>query len=254
MQASVAVGLAEGFWTVLNGTGEFLDTTFHESFLTNISNGYNQYLWTVDNGACGISTDTLTLTIYDPTLTQADAGMGGTICEDDFTSFNLMANEVSLPASAWWSIVEGPIQISDSLNAEALVLSLSDVLPDFGSASSTIVWTINNGVCGSSSDSISYLIRDCLTIKIPDAFSPNGDGTNDFFVIPNIDSYPQNSLKVFNRWGTQIYEASPYQNRWDGKSHHPASIGDELPVSTYYYILDLGTGEEAFHGFVYLKR
>jgi gliding motility-associated-like protein len=254
MQASVAVGLADGLWTTLSGTGEFQDSTFYESYLFGIANGVNQYLWTVDNGACGISTDTLTLTVFDPTLTQADAGSGGIICEDDFSSFNLMANEVTAPATAWWSIYEGPIQISDSLNAEALVLSLSDLLPDFGSATSTLVWSIDNGVCGSSADTITYTIRDCLTIKIPDAFSPNGDGTNDYFVIPNIDSYPQNSLKVFNRWGTQIYEASPYQNRWDGKSHHPASIGEELPVSTYYYILDLGTGEEAFHGFVYLKR
>jgi gliding motility-associated-like protein len=99
-----------------------------------------------------------------------------------------------------------------------------------------------------------FSIKDCVSIKIPDAFSPNGDGVNDYFVIPNIDNYPKNSLKIFNRWGTEIYQAAPYQGKWDGKSHHPASLGEDLPVSTYYYILDLGTGEEAYHGFVYLKR
>ena len=119
---------------------------------------------------------------------------------------------------------------------------------------SEMVWTINNGVCGTTTDTIAFLLEDCLTIEIPDAFSPNGDGTNDFFVIPNFDSYPNHSLKIFNRWGTQIFEAAPYISDWDGTSQHAATIGEHLPVATYYYILDLGNGEDAFTGFVYLKR
>jgi gliding motility-associated-like protein len=103
-------------------------------------------------------------------------------------------------------------------------------------------------------DSVNLVLKDCLTLIIPDAFSPNGDGVNDVFFIPNVSSYPNNKLKIFNRWGAEIFQASPYKNDWDGTSHNPATIGDQLPVSTYYYILDLGTGEEAFHGFVYLRR
>jgi gliding motility-associated-like protein len=116
------------------------------------------------------------------------------------------------------------------------------------------MWTVDNGKCGITTDTISFILEDCLTIEIPDAFSPNSDGVNDIFFIPNLESYPNHSLKIFNRWGTQVFEAAPYMNDWDGKSLHAATIGEDLPVSTYYYILDLGNGENAFTGFVYLKR
>ena len=82
---------------------------------------------------------------------------------------------------------------------------------------------------------------------------PNKDGIDDKFIILR----PGGStvqLKIFNRWGNVVYQNNNYQNDWDGRSQHAATIGQELPVSTYYYILDLGNGEEAFHGFVYLKR
>jgi gliding motility-associated-like protein len=102
---------------------------------------------------------------------------------------------------------------------------------------------------------VSFALIDCLTIEIPDGFSPNSDGINDFFEIPNLYKYPNNNIKIFNRWGALIYEAAPYQNDWDGRSYHPATIGEELPVSTYYYILDLGDGVLApFTGYIFLKR
>ena len=58
---------------------------------------------------------------------------------------------------------------------------------------------------------------------------------------------------IFNRWGDQVYEASPYLNDWDGTSNKPA-FGEVLPVGTYYYVLDMGEGEEAVTGYIYLKR
>lgn len=253
MNASVAVGLAEGYWLSLDGVGNFADTTNHESYLSGLTNGVFHFLWTVDNGACGISSDTLKVSIYNPDYTAAYAGEDQLICEHEFSSFNLIANEVSSPTSAWWSIEEGPVEISSTISSDALVETLGNA-PDFGLTTSVLIWHVDNGVCGSSQDTVTFTLKDCLSILVPNAFSPNGDGVNDFFVVPNIAAYPKNSLKIFNRWGTQIFEASPYKNDWDGRSHHPSSLGEILPVSTYYYILDLGTGEEAFHGFVYLKR
>lgn len=254
MQASIAVGLAEGYWTYDDGTYLFSDSTFHESIVYGFQVGENTFTWTVDNGACGISSDQVTFTIYDPSLPSADAGESLGICENRFQPFNLTAIAPDPPASTYWSIIDGPILINDTLAADAQVISLGQIEEQLVDVSSTLVWTVNNGVCGNTSDTVVFILEDCLTVEVPDAFSPNGDGVNDIFFIPNLTTYPNHSLKIFNRWGTQVFEAAPYQNDWDGRSQHAATIGQELPVSTYYYILDLGNGEEAFHGFVYLKR
>ena len=90
---------------------------------------------------------------------------------------------------------------------------------------------------------------------IPEGFSPNGDGINDLFVIKGLDMYPHNSIVIFNRWGDKVFEASPYQNTWDGKSMEGLRIGgDILPISTYFYLFDLGNGSNVIKGSIYLNR
>ncbi len=90
---------------------------------------------------------------------------------------------------------------------------------------------------------------------IPEGFSPNGDGTNDLFVIRGILNYPANSFVIFNRWGNKVFEASPYQNTWDGRSEMGLRAGgDQLPVGTYFYILNLNDGSDIFKGTIYLNR
>jgi gliding motility-associated-like protein/uncharacterized repeat protein (TIGR01451 family) len=81
-----------------------------------------------------------------------------------------------------------------------------------------------------------------LCLIVYNEFSPNGDGFNDNFVISCIESFPDNSFKVFNKYGSLVYSTSNYQNQWDGTSNVSTIIdqGEILPAATYYYILDLG--------------
>jgi len=90
---------------------------------------------------------------------------------------------------------------------------------------------------------------------IPDGFSPNGDGINDLFVIRGINYFPDNEFIIFNRWGNKVFEASSYQNTWDGRSTRGLRVGgDELPIGTYFYLLDLGDGSDIIKGTIYLNR
>jgi gliding motility-associated-like protein/uncharacterized repeat protein (TIGR01451 family) len=90
---------------------------------------------------------------------------------------------------------------------------------------------------------------------IPEGFSPNGDGINDLFVIRGISNFPNNTFEIFNRWGNKIFGASPYTNAWDGKSTAGMSVGgSDLPVGTYFYLLDLGDGTPIIKGTIYLNR
>jgi gliding motility-associated-like protein len=92
-------------------------------------------------------------------------------------------------------------------------------------------------------------------VKVPQGFSPNGDGINDKLVIKGLSEYPNHRILIFNRWGNKVYEASPYKNDWDGKNQFGVHAnGDALPDGTYFYILELGPGYEPFKGYIYIKR
>lgn len=65
--------------------------------------------------------------------------------------------------------------------------------------------------------------------------SPNGDGINDFWVIPDIESFPDNEVRIYNRWGEVVFEADGYLNTWSGS----ASSGKPLPAAAYYYVVRL---------------
>jgi gliding motility-associated-like protein len=60
---------------------------------------------------------------------------------------------------------------------------------------------------------------------------------------------------IFNRWGNKVYEASPYLNDWDGTSMFGLTVGgNQLPVGTYFYIIEPGNGEKAIKGYIYLNK
>lgn len=86
-------------------------------------------------------------------------------------------------------------------------------------------------------------------INAPNSYTPNGDGDNDTWVIDGLTSFPNHSLVVFNRWGTQVFEAADYQNDWDGTWK-----GEALPEGTYYWVIDPGDGTESVKGFVMIFR
>lgn len=74
--------------------------------------------------------------------------------------------------------------------------------------------------------------------------TPNGDGTNDFFVVKGLEKYPNNKLSIFDRGGRLIYTTQGYQNNWEGYFN-----GKPLTEDTYYYMLDLG-GDGSIKGFI----
>jgi len=83
----------------------------------------------------------------------------------------------------------------------------------------------------------------CLTVY--NEFTPNSDGANDLFRIDCIESYPNNELKVYNRYGALVYSKKRYENDWDGTANVSGVInrGDMLPTGTYFYVIDMGDGK-----------
>jgi len=111
--------------------------------------------------------------------------------------------------------------------------------------------------CNSIPSTVSVIVNNCdiVDLNIPEGFSPNGDGINDYYEIRGILNFPANTIVIFNRWGNKVFEASPYQNTWDGICEFGLRVGgDKLPIGTYFYILDLGDGSDIYKGTIYLNR
>ena len=93
----------------------------------------------------------------------------------------------------------------------------------------------------------------CLDLipPIPCQFiSPNGDGQNDAWRIENIEFYPEATVQVFDRWGLEVYQATPpYLNTWQGTWN-----GQPLPAATYFYVVDTKKkSQKPFRGYLELQ-
>lgn len=87
-----------------------------------------------------------------------------------------------------------------------------------------------------------------IPLQVPNTFTPNGDGLNDYLEIQGLAHFSAHRLVVFNRWGNEVYKSTSYQNNWDGGNLHEG---------TYYYVLELRlhSGQwQTFKGFVTLVR
>jgi gliding motility-associated-like protein len=86
-------------------------------------------------------------------------------------------------------------------------------------------------------------------IKVPNIFSPNGDGINDTWTIEHLEAYPGATLEIFNRYGQQVYFSNGYSRKWDGNYN-----GKPLPTGTYYYVIDPKNGRSQMKGAITIIR
>jgi gliding motility-associated-like protein len=229
-------------------------------------NGDGTLTYTPDPNYCG--TDTITYTICDSTgLCDSAIIIVTVICVNDPPIANDDNGSVPQGGS-----VDVPVLGNDS-DPEGDVLTVTSASADHGSVvinpDGTLTYTPDPDYCGP--DTITYTVCDpeplCDTgfvfitvecantvLAVPEGFSPNGDGIGDTWVIQGLENYPGASVKIFNRYGNAVFEADPYRNDWDGTNTNSFSIGDQLPIGTYWYILDLKNGEEPQAGFIYLNR
>ena len=191
--------------------------------------------WTVTDTSGNSATCPMTIQV-DALPTIANAG------EDQYLLLNQNTNfeaNTAIIGDGNWLLMSGSGSIDNNIDPLSFLSDL--VLGD-----NIFRWTIVNGTCPDSFDEVNIIVGG---LEVPSGFSPNGDGSNDLFVIPGLDQM-NNEVVIFNRWGVEVFSAANYQNDWDGISKD----GKTLPEDTYFYTIKLSDFGEDYSGYVVIKR
>ncbi|MBC3538927.1 PKD domain-containing protein [Rufibacter sediminis] len=214
---------ATGQWSIVQGTGgSFSNPASPTAVFSGTMGGTYVLRWTVSNSPCANATDEVEIQLR-PTP-QVNAGRDILLVEGESVVLQGQG-QGSLtwsPASGLSSLtVENPTA-SPSVTTKYYLSSVSDAgCPNVDSMTVTVIKRLN----------------------IPTAFSPNGDGSNDTWVLEGIQDYPHISIEIYNRWGQQVYSSRGYPAPWDGKRN-----GSDLPIGAYYYIIDPSNGRPKMTG------
>lgn len=98
-------------------------------------------------------------------------------------------------------------------------------------------------------------------IEVFNVITPNGDGIHDVLTIRGLDKFPNNRIRIYNRWGILVFSTKAYgiqNNYFDGTSEGRVTVDRDhkLPVGTYFYILEYGNekGTKKTSGYIYINR
>ncbi|WGH76596.1 gliding motility-associated C-terminal domain-containing protein [Tenacibaculum tangerinum] len=181
--------------------------------------------------------DVISLTT-EPTFVYATLGSPeGTLLPKEIAEYT--ATFVITQQALNSSTVSNTVLVTADANNGEIVEDVSDDGDDFD---------------GNTVDDPTEITLGCL--EIFNEFTPNGDGIDETFVINCIEQYPNNTLEVYNRWGNLVFKTKGYRNDWNGFANVKAVLntGSDLPVGTYYYVLDLGDNSKPRVGWLYIHR
>jgi gliding motility-associated-like protein len=165
------------------------------------------------------------------------------VADFDTTSsiFTFNFTDLTVGATSWtWNFGDGSSSVSQNP---------SHTYSENGVQNVCLTAAIN-GCAGTACKLIDINVIDLL--NIPNVFTPDGDGENDFFFINN-NGMKEFQIDIFNRWGTKVFSSSDAAVKWDGRS----SKGSELSDGTYFFILkavSINKKDVSTTGFVSLFR
>ncbi|MFK8101271.1 MAG: gliding motility-associated C-terminal domain-containing protein, partial [Saprospiraceae bacterium] len=224
-----------GFWT--SSTGAIIEQADSSTTkVTGLTDGLNEFSYSLSTVDCAdYSSATIQVTIAPPPTASDDVfelfSAGGIQTIDLIANDGLLSND--------WEL--NLFNVPSNLTLENLQNGSVQLVPQ-QSGRFNFQYQLCNTACTNLCDTalvILELSNVDTSVTIPSGITPNDDGLNDLFIVKQIEetpfAFPNNELIIFNRWGTVVYQAKPYENNWGGKDNN----GKALPAGTYYYVLRL---------------
>ncbi|PBI94503.1 Molybdenum cofactor biosynthesis protein F [Flavobacterium sp. ACN2] len=265
---SIANGKSNYVWTINGGTivsgGGTNDGSVTVSWsdigpgkvtVAYVNNCDERTIKTLDVTVASCSDLTITHTVDNPTpnfgdkvtftITVNNVGEGdfiNTIVSDLLPSgLQLVSSSATAgtydPATQLWTI--------PTLTAgQSVVLTVVAEVLSSGNYTSVATVEISTPLDVDASNNSASVTIEPICLTVYNEFTPNNDGKNDLFRIDCIESYPNNELKVFNRYGALVYSKTRYENDWNGTANVSGVVnrGDMLPTGTYFYVITIGDG------------
>ncbi|OFZ14437.1 MAG: hypothetical protein A3D92_19520 [Bacteroidetes bacterium RIFCSPHIGHO2_02_FULL_44_7] len=217
-----------GTWTT-DGTALIADVHSSSTTAHLGSSGWQYFVWTITNGSCPTTTDTLlVLGNIPPSIFT----LGTSVCLEE-EPISLSASPAVNGVSTSWS-VSGEAIIDDPNAANTSVSGLSLGI-------NIITYSSAYPGCPTVDDTIAIIGTLCADFEpiFPTVITPNYDGHNDLFIINFLEKlYPECRVVIFNRWGSVVFESVGYADPWDGTFK-----GEPLPMGTYFYTIELNDDE-----------
>lgn len=176
------------------------------------------YTLNIDNGGCKAS-DEVAVTVR--SAIDIDLGQSTTICKDDTLLLPLLSTVDTTTKFRW----------QDGSTAKIFTVKEAGIYSV----------TVTN-VCDTTTRTVEVTERNCHFF-FPTAFSPNGDGLNDYArLVGDVSVVDDFTLRIYNRWGEAVYQTNDAAKGWDGRYK-----GRKAEVGTYYYLVRYKyDGEEEF--------
>lgn len=211
------------------------------------------YNWT-PNVSTTSNAQNLSIGTYTVTLTNEDGcqvDTNSTLIQPNPLQINLIGSQISECGEA-----NGFINVQGSGGFGNLTYNWNNAQTGAsleGIDAGTYILTLSDANQCNLTDTFSIECLPLIDVVAPQFLSPNGDNLNDIWLLQNTAQYPELEVKIFNRWGSLVYEAQPYLNDWNGWSEKGSPEGP-LPAATYFYYIDTHKkSQEPLKGYIEIQ-